>query len=401
MLFHRNRDRQQKRAASATRSLQCLLEPLEDRRLLSASFHNAHEGEFGFGGGGIGAHLGHGHNLSSIQFSQAPAKVQSGLTALASQDNVAAPTATSTVLLGNRNGVETYTIEVTGAGTDTRLTVDQNGNPVTAPVNSTGTFGAVPSAVSTEINKIATALGLTAPASTDNVRVTTPASGPAIYTIRLSGSTSSLHRRGDVVSVDANGNPVGNQSLPFSALPTAIQNGLNGNRPSGATALDASSTQTVRVRTANGVTTYSTTFTTSGTSTTVTVNSSGQLATLPSHTTAQFSTIPQAAQTELQTLATANGVTTTIAPTQSVNVYDEANGTTIYSVTLPANKTGSSGQTYTVNITISVDQAGNPTTPPGGDGEGDGGFGGFGDHFGHFEGSAFGGFGFFGRAHHR
>src|SRR5205807_8081655 len=111
----------------------------------------------------------------------------------------------------------------------------------------------------------------------------------------------------------------------------------------------------VRVRTANGITTYSTTFTTSGTSTTVTVNASGQLATLPSHTTAQFSTIPQAAQTELQTLATANGVATTIAATQSVNVYDEANGTTIYSVTLPASKTGGSGQSYTVNITVSVD----------------------------------------------
>ena len=375
------------------------MEPLEDRRLLSASFFHGHGGDFGGEGGGVNAGSGYGHSVNSIQFSQAPAKVQAGLTALATHDNVAAPTATTTVLLGNRNGVETYTIDVTATGADTRLTVDQNGNPVTAPTRSTTTFGAVPSAVSAEINKIATALGLTAPASTDNVRVTTPASGPAVYTIRLAGSTTSLHGRGDVVSVDASGNPVGNQSLPFSALPTAIQNGLNTNRPSGATALDASSTQTVRVRTANGVTTYSTTFTTSGTSTTVTVNASGQLATLPSHTTAQFSTIPQAAQTELQTLATANGVATTIAATQSVNVYDEANGTTIYSVTLPASKTGSSGQTYTVNITISVDQAGNPTTPPQ-DGGGED-FGGFGDHFGHFEGSAFGGFGFFGRSHHR
>jgi hypothetical protein len=382
------------------RPLQCLFEPLEERRLLSASFHHGDSGS-DFGGGSIGVGLGYGRNVSSIQFSQAPAKVQTGLTALASKDSVTAPTASTAVLLGNRNGVETYTIDVTGTGTDTRLTVDQNGNPVTAPTHGTTTFGAVPSAVSAEISKIATALSLTAPASTDSVRVTTPASGPAVYTIRLAGSsTTSLHGRGDVVSVDANGNPVGNQSLPFSALPTAIQNGLNSSRPSGATALDSSSTQTVRVRTANSVTTYSTTFTTSGTSTTVTVNASGQLASLPSHTTAQFSTIPQAAQTELQTLATANGVTTTIAATQSVNVYDEANGTTIYSVTLPASKTGSSGQTYTVNITVSVDQAGNPTTPPQDNGGGDE-FGGFGDHFGHFEGAAFGGFGFFGRGHHR
>jgi hypothetical protein len=225
------------------------------------------------------------------------------------------------------------------------------------------------------------------------VRVSTPASGVATYTLRLVNSTASTprHSYGTTVSVDANGNPVGNQNLPFSALPSAIQNGLNTNRPSGATAVGSTSTQSVRIRTANGVTTYSTGFTTSGTSTTVTVNSAGQLTKLPSRTTAQFQTLPSAAKTELQTLANANGVSGVISPTQTVSVYAEANGTTIYSVTLSYNKTGSSGQTYTANLTVSVDQSGNPTTPPQ-----DGGGEDFGHNFGGFSGAGTGGFGFFG-----
>jgi hypothetical protein len=393
-LFKRNRDKQQQKNPSSLRPLQCAFEPLEGRRLLSASLHAEHLGGSEFGGHGIGIGYGeHGHSLNTIQFSQAPSAVQTGLTTLASHDNVTAPTATTTVYLGNSRGVETYTIDIAGTGTDTRFTVDQNGNPVTAPTNSSTTFGAVPAAVSAEVSKIATALSLTAPASTDSVRVSTPASGAATYTIRLvSSSTTGRHTLGVTVSVDANGNPVGNQNLPYSTLPTAIQNGLNSNRPSGATALTSTSTQSVRIRTANGVTTYSTSFTSSGTSTTVTVNSSGQLTKLPSRTTAQFQSIPTAAKTELQTLANANGVSGVISPTQTVNVYDEANGTTIYSVTLSTSKTGSGGQSFTVNLTISVDQAGNPTTPPQ-----DGGGEDFGDHFGNFAGSAFGGFGFFGR----
>jgi hypothetical protein len=81
----------------------------------------------------------------------------------------------------------------------------------------------------------------------------------------------------------------------------------------------------------------------------------------------------------LQTLATADGVTGTISATQSVSAYNEGNGITIYTVTLSA--TTANG---THNITVSVDQSGNPTTPPG-----DGG----GKHGGEFGGD-FGGRGF-------
>jgi hypothetical protein len=268
-------------------------------------------------------------------------------------------------LLGNNSGVETYTVDVSGTGTETRLTVDSAGNPVTKPTRTTTTFGAVGnSAVTDEITAIATALGLTAPTSTTSVNVTTPANGgTVVYSVQLSSSsgTTGRHHRGAVITVDANGNPVGDQRLPFGVIPSAIQAALNANKPSGATALDATSTQNVSVRSQNGVTTYSVVFTATGTETTVTVNAAGALASLPSKSTTDFQSISAAAQAELQKIATADGMSATIATTQSVSVYDEANGTTVYSVTLSA--TTSRG---TRNVTISVDQNGNPTTLPNG-----------------------------------
>jgi len=335
--------------------------------------------------------------LNKIQFSQAPSAVQTGLTSLASKDGLTAPAATDTVYLGNRNGVETYSLVITSAGTTTRLTVDQTGAAVTDPVKSTTTWAILNDTgtgsnakAAAEITAIATALGLTAPTDTTTVDVLTNSDGSAVYTIHLTSSSSSGTSTSSSsgatsdwqiydntsVSVDSNGNPVGHQELPFSVMPTAVQDGINANLPSGATALASDSTQNVDVLTANGKTFYTTSFTTSGTTTKVTVDSGGALATLPSSSTTEFSTIPAAAQSAIQALATANGVSGTIAATQSVTVYDEGNGTTIYSVSLTATNSTTSA-TYT--LTISVDQAGNPTVPPnqgrGGGCEG----GGFGD----------------------
>lgn len=350
------------------------------------------------------------HELSTIPFSEAPTAVQNGLTTLASMDHLTAPTATDTVHLGNRNGVETYSLLITSTGTQTDITVDQNGDPVTQPTLTTTTFGTLSgtgtgsdAAAAAEITAIAAALGLTAPASTDTVNVSTTAGGAITYSIRLARSSSSttttgdddfFEHHGETISVDANGNPVGAQELPFSVMPTKIQNGINAHLPTGATALATTSTQSVRVLTIDGTTYYSTTFDTSGTQTTVTVDAAGDLASLPSSSTADFSTIPAAAQTELQTLATANGVSGTIAGTQTVNVFNEGNGTTIYSVSLSATDSTTS-QTYM--ITISVDQAGNPTVPPQnfatGPGDCGGGFagGGFAGLFGPGDDDAFGG----------
>lgn len=351
-----------------------------------------------------------GHVLSTIPFSQAPTTVQNGLTNLADTDHLTAPTATDTVHLGNHNGVETYSLLITSTGTQTDITVDQNGNPVTQPTLTTTTFGTLSgtgpgsdAAAAAEITAVASALGLTAPASTDTVNVSTTAGGAVTYSIHLTRSTTSttttaddhdlFENHGETISVDANGNPVGTQELPFSAMPTKIQNGINAHLPTGATALATTSTQSVQVLTIDGTTYYSTTFDTSGTQTTVTVDAAGDLASLPSSSTADFSTIPAAAQTELQTLATANGVAGTIAGTQTVNVFNEGNGTTIYSVSLSATNSTTS-QTYM--LTISVDQAGNPTVPPQnfGSGPGDCGGGFAGDGFvGLFSSGDGGGFG--------
>jgi hypothetical protein len=157
--------------------------------------------------------------------------------------------------------------------------------------------------------------------------------------------------------------------LPLSTLSTAIQNGLAANVPAGAGAL--ASTYLVNIRTENGVTFYSATYKTTGVQTTVTVNSAGVLTSLPSVSKVLFSTLPQAAKDELQGLATAAGVTGDIAADQPVVAYDEANGTTIYSVKLSVTTTDRDGNTFSRPITLSVDQSGNPTVPPNG-GEGGG-----------------------------
>src|SRR5690349_16056255 len=126
----------------------------------------------------------HGEILRSIPFSQAPAAVQTGLKTLAATDNVTAPTATDTIYLGNSNGVESYTMISTSTGTVTRMTVDQNGKPVTDPARTTTTFATLNGTgtgsnakAAAEISKIATALGLTAPADTDTVNVVTALDG--------------------------------------------------------------------------------------------------------------------------------------------------------------------------------------------------------------------------------
>jgi hypothetical protein len=352
------------------------MEPLEPRELLSASHHPAN----------YGSNYGHQKSgptqvLNTIEFSQAPAAVQTGLDTLATADNLTDPAATQSVSLDNVDGVETYSVTINGTGSVTTLTVDENGNPVTAPTMSETTWaslGTSDAAAAAEIGAIATALNLTAPSSTSDIKVTTYSDGIAIYSVRLF-STTAKGFGGKLISVDGSGNPVGDQVLPFDVIPTAIQNALNSNAPSGATALASTSTQNVTVQTADGVTTYSTNYVVSGTSDVVTVNSSGQLTGLPTFSTTEFQDIPTAAQTELQTLANDYGVTGTVSATQSVKVYTESGGTAIYAVTLSASGTGHSGATFTYAITIASDENGNPTTLPGENGgNGFGGPGGMG-----------------------
>jgi hypothetical protein len=356
------RSRSASRMARASLMVQATagLEYLEGRQLLSSS-HGVPRG------GGWHAV----QQVAAIEFSAAPSAVQTGLDTLATTDGLTDPAGTQTVTLHNVGGVETYSVSYSSTGTKSTLTVDQNGNAVTVPTTTTTTFGTLSgtgtgsdAAAATEISAIATALGLTAPTSTTTVNVTTTSGGAVVYSVALSSSSMSTtsYAHSSVVSVDASGNPVGNQNLPLSVIPTTIASALSANAPSGATALTSSSI--VHVQTIDGITLYSAIFDSAGVDTTVTVNAAGTLTSLPSETTTTFSTLSSAVQTELQTLATANGFASTISATQTINVYTEANGTVLYSATL----TTSSGTTttYPMSITVTSDAAGNPTTLPGG-----------------------------------
>jgi hypothetical protein len=368
------------------------LEPLESRQKLSiAPLGNGGPGQGGPGGpgqgpGGPGGPHGPGGPLAStIEFSLAPTAVQTGLDSLAKTDGLTDPTSTTPVALNNVNGIETYSVTLISTGTVSRLTVDENGNPVTQPTQSTttwatldGTGAGSDSTAAAEISAIATALDLTAPTSTTVINVTTTAAGAVTYSVMLSKSSSSSGSSNDTtaaayipanlainVVVDSAGNPVGNQRLPFSVIPNSIQTALNNNAPTGATALADTSTQSVNVRTVDGVVTYSVPFTVSGTTTTVTVDLAGDLTSLPTTSTTTFDDLSSVVQGELQTLATADGFSGTITSTQSVTVLTQANGTILYSITVSASSTDPSGTSHTFNITLTVDANGNPTTLPG------------------------------------
>ena len=271
--------------------------------------------------------------------------------------------------MGNKNGTETYTTTVTGTGTSSTLTVDQNGNPVTAPTVTTTTFGAITNtAVTDEINAIATALNLTAPDSSTSVTVITPASGPVIYTILLSPATStSTHHRftpPTTVSVDDAGDPVGNQTLPLSVFSSTIQNALTGVAAPATLNSPLAHVARLRLRHLTVRQLIPPLSAPTGIVTTVTVNAAGTLTSLPSTSVVPFSSLDASVQTALQTLAADEGFTGTIDGTQNVTAYDEGNGTIVYSVRVSITTTTDSGASYTYSLTVSVDQNGNPTVPP-------------------------------------
>ncbi len=355
------------------------LEGLEDRRLLSAAsmttaeFHRhslsmegVHLGRSNSQDVSIGNDFGHGHGghhgffHATITFDQAPALVQTGLTSLANTDGVTPPTGTDTLRLGNKDGVETYAFD--SGETNSPLVVDKAGVAVTEPTQTDTTFDSVGiAAVTDEFNAIAAARNLTAPAAGDNVSVVTDSSGHSVYSIHLSAGSSGSghhHHHGLDVSVDQNGNPTGNQVVPFSVFFNAIHTGLNDNTPVGATALSA--TSKIRVTTEDGYTVYSATFRGTGIRTTISVDSTGALHDTPFVDHITFADITSSAATsELQTLANADGFTGTIDGSTDVRAYNEGNGTIVYA--LKVDVTDSNSDTH--SLRLAVDQDGNPTVP--------------------------------------
>ncbi len=356
------------RTPEITAAGRSVVQVLESRRLMSAAHHGVHGRPDGGHGSGRGA------AVSELAFSLVPTAVQTGLTTLAGTDGFTAPISTTEVYLGNRNGVETYSIREAGTGTSSLITIDSAGVAVTAPSKRTTTFGAISnSAVTDEFNAVATALNLTAPASTDSVGVSIDSNSQTIYTLALTSTTTSGRKRTTRFSVDFEGNFVGNTRVPLSVLSTAIQNGLTSAAPAGATALTA--TSLINVQTIDGVTLYTAHYSATGTKTSVTVNTAGVPTSLPTSTTITFAAVPSTASVELQALATAEGYTSTIDTTTSVKQTTEANGVVLYTVRLSVTDTTDSTRTH--SLVLTVDAAGNPTVLGGGGISGARGSGGF------------------------
>lgn len=308
--------------------------------------------------------------VGTVPFSALSADVQAGLASLATHAGLTAPASDSTtpVALGNPEGVPTYTLSLRGAGVKARFTVDVHGDAWSPPTVTSTTWAdlAGPSGdaeASAEILVVASALGLNTPADGARVRVVTDQAGDSVYSIMLLGTPAGRRTPRLVLSVDGDGNPVGEANLPFSVFSSAIQDGLNALAPSGSTPLDASSTQTVRVRTRFGQTTYATNFTSAGVVSTSLVDVGGAAAALPSISTSTFGALSGAAQAGLQSLAGVLGFVGSIDPAASVRVLDQANGQFRYSVALPFTRTLGSGKTVTYRLLLTVDDLGNAALP--------------------------------------
>jgi hypothetical protein len=198
------------------------------------------------------------------------------LTSLATADNTTIA-GTQTVYIRPVNSTTTYyTVVLTpSTGTKITLTSDEDGNPVTPPTSSKTTFGDVTDAAATdELASLAAALNLTAPTSTTSVTVRTD-DGLTTYTVSLAPSSGTGHHV--QITVDAAGNPAGNERIPFSALNSTIAGGLTS--LASAESLTIAGTQNVLVSTSGGVTTYTVRLTSSGQSVEFTVDNTGAAAT--------------------------------------------------------------------------------------------------------------------------
>lgn len=214
--------------------------------------------------------------FSGLQTSDVAAYNELNTLATADKTTIAS---TQTVYIRPINSATTYyTVVLTpSTGTTIKLTSDENGSPVTPPTSSTTTFGAVTDTAATaELTSLATALSLTAPTSTTSVTERT-ADGLTTYTVSLAPSSGT--GRDVRVTVDAAGNPAGNERIPFSALSSTIAGGLT--TLATAESLTIAATQEVRVDTTGGVTYYTVRLAGTGQSVTLTVDTTGAAATLP------------------------------------------------------------------------------------------------------------------------
>jgi hypothetical protein len=296
-----------------------LFEPLEGRRMLSVSglgharHSHSHHGEHhhakltvplstssGSHGHSTGSDShgssdsnegsdGNGSNSSSNITTTTMGALQSTdvaayneLNSLSSADNITLADNQTVYVVPANSTTTQYMVELHTSTGRLKFISDQDGNPLanlTLPPPTPPalpTFGSITDTAATnEIDALAAALNLNAPGATEGVCIHTE-DGLTTYTIKLAPASGT----GDhvAVTVDAAGNPAGNSSFPFSALPTTISAGLTSLASTDSQTI--SSTQNVRVRTKNGQETYSVILTAPGQILIFSVDNTGAPATL-------------------------------------------------------------------------------------------------------------------------
>lgn len=134
-------------------------------------------------------------NQQTIQFSSAPAAVQTGLQALAGTTTIPATQQVRVFTL--RSGTTVYVTSVSSTGEDSEIAVDSNGNPIKGTIQ----FSAAPAVVQTGLKALAT--GVTIPA-TQPVEVFSEFNGKTIY-----ATSVTINGQATEIAVDSTGAAVG------------------------------------------------------------------------------------------------------------------------------------------------------------------------------------------------
>jgi hypothetical protein len=268
-----------------------------------------------------------------------------------------------------RDGASTFSVSLHNAnGTVTKIAVDSTGAAAGASQHAGGTsantqlFSAASSAIQNGLKAIAPSGTTIDPSQT--ITVQKLSSTITLYSVTVTNNTTTGFGfpHGQRITVDQAGLPAGDQTVHFSQLQAGpsndqgIASGLQNLAPSGVT-IDASAD--VRVRTFNGVTTYSVTVTGgAGTTSTISVDSSGAAVTpsTPSATTTTFGAAPAPVQAGLNAIAPSGA---TIDSAQTVYVLTLGN-TSYYSLNL-SNDASIWGFGRQWGERITVDQNGLPS----------------------------------------
>jgi hypothetical protein len=253
------------------------------------------------------------------------------------------PATQAVVVRTGRDGTSTYSLSVRNTnGTVTKITVDSTGTAVSTGQHGAGAsantqvFSAAPAAVQNGLKAIAPSGTTIDPSQT--VTIQKLSATVTLYSVTLTDNSSGGFgfAHGRRITVDQNGLPGGEETVQFSQLQAGpsndqgIASGLQNLAPAGVTIDGAAD---VRVRTFNGVTTYSVTVNSgTGTTTTISVDSSGAAVTpsTPSATTTTFGAAPGPVQAGLNAIAPSG---TTIDSGQTVYVLT-LGGISYYSLNL-------------------------------------------------------------------